>query len=564
MDEATGARLRDAREQRGITTGEVAAAIGIPVDAVTDIEQGDAVSHYGPGLAAAWTWAVGRHLDVAVDQDLATWQPPTADAPPPGVEEAGPRDHALPSHEPAEEPDHPGAGAEPGREPKVTPGWLADFDVDPLWDFDPAADEGLGAPEATPPTAEHPGDAGPPETDDEDMRPTSLPGAGSDPLGEGAQTPSGAEDHPGPPTLRPTDDLDDDLWSPEPEQHWSHQTDPQEDSVQVDEPGEDTAAADAGTAAPRPQEPPDRGGSDPWATTQLQAMGPFSGAPAAARPPEDSAAHAGTPPDEPDEPEEELVPEEPEEGPAPSEEAASDVDRDAAPEHTEDGHLDTGELPTAEDDTRVLAYTEGDEAPRLEPPSRLRGALVVIAGLLVLVVAGIGVGAVFAQLLDTPDDDDAAAVEDAAGSEQDDADGGSTDDSEPADEGSDTDDGDGDGDGDEPDDSAISDLAGDPAAAADPRETDVQVLDGGVGTERYADAVGVLEDLGYLIIASGPATRDYAETTVFVTEGYDDEAAGLAVADDRFTNVVANDVGLSEDVELHVVVGDDWPDPTGE
>jgi hypothetical protein len=65
------------------------------------------------------------------------------------------------------------------------------------------------------------------------------------------------------------------------------------------------------------------------------------------------------------------------------------------------------------------------------------------------------------------------------------------------------------------------------------------------------------------VIESGHAGRRYEDTTLFFSEELEDEAEELAELDPRFGSPMANTRGLSETIDLHVVVGADWPDPEG-
>lgn len=539
MDHATGARLRDAREQRGLTPDEVASAIGIPPEAVTDIEQGDALRHYGPGLAAAWTWAVGRHLGVAIDHELATWQPPPSDEPAIGHDPGHPPDPTAAAARSDEGTGaaEDGAPAEPSgaegtdgaaddagdaafREPTIAPGWLADYDHDPLESFDPSStdrgelprsDDGVWLGERR--------EAGPGSPDDrgEPGGGEALDQDGDERLDQAFASldPSETGEGGGPAEPRPADPwAEPDAWA-------------EPDDGAPAEPDDDLWGPDAG-ASPA--------GDDPFATTNLGLAAPTS-------------------PDAP------TLPWESDEAASPDPTESLTVPDPTGPLAGSPAPGDTGELP-ADADTRVLAYTEGDEAAPLEAPSRARTVGAALAALVVLVGAGIGVGALAAQLLDAPDEDSAAS------------DGQDVDLAGDADEDTEPDDGADVGDADDPEESddesggigqsggdSESEIDGDASAAAAPSETTVQVLDGAGDDGRYAEAQDVLEELGHPVIASGPAASEYDETTVFVTDGFADEAAALAESDDRFENQQPNDVGLSEDVELHVIVGGDWPDP---
>lgn len=95
------------------------------------------------------------------------------------------------------------------------------------------------------------------------------------------------------------------------------------------------------------------------------------------------------------------------------------------------------------------------------------------------------------------------------------------------------------------------------AAAPPPPQTTVQVLDG-VGASPLLDVlVSELEAMGYDIVATNPASTDYAVTTVLYSEGREAAAQALQARDPRITERRPNP-GLSEDVDLHVVLGADW------
>lgn len=95
------------------------------------------------------------------------------------------------------------------------------------------------------------------------------------------------------------------------------------------------------------------------------------------------------------------------------------------------------------------------------------------------------------------------------------------------------------------------------SAARDPGDTSVQVLDAGGGSSATNDAATVLRDLGYDVVAVNSSRADYDVTTVLFTDGDEAEADALTARDDRFAATAPNE-RLSEDVDLHVVVGPDW------
>jgi transcriptional regulator with XRE-family HTH domain len=534
MDQATGARLRAAREERGAAPDDVAAAVGIPPEAVTDIEQGEALRHYGPGLAAAWTWAVGRHLGVAIDHELATWQPPE-----PGERAAGGRAPVGEQEQPNQPAQAPESHAQAGSEHTQAGSEHTQAGGHRQTGEEPGGGTGsaLDAPGSAP--------AYRPDDQPDVMPPTALGDGVDDELSGAVPTESegadGAEpDGPAGGWREPT---------VEPGWLAGHDRDPgdAQDPFGHEPSGWDTAAWDAGsdTAGREAAEP--GGGDEPAPPASVleadQERDPFAGE--RGRGAADPGDTQAWPP-----PEEDLW------GPEQSPPVPPDDTQQPGGVPNAD---ETGELPASET-TQMLSYTEGDEAPPLEAPSRLRTTGVVLAAMVVLVGAGVGVGTLAAQLLDAPGEGaESVDGEPAAGEE-------------PATDAETEDVADPDGEDAEPDEPAVSDdgeeaddplASGDAAAAADPAEVQVQVLDGAADNARYADALGLLEDLGYRVVASGPAASAYEKTTVFVTDGHADEAAGLAEADDRFAQQRPNDVGLNEEVELHVIVGDDWPDPEG-
>jgi hypothetical protein len=95
------------------------------------------------------------------------------------------------------------------------------------------------------------------------------------------------------------------------------------------------------------------------------------------------------------------------------------------------------------------------------------------------------------------------------------------------------------------------------AAAREPSETSVQVLDAGGGSTATSDVADVLGGEGYDVVAINPSRVDYDVTTVLYTDGNEAEAEALRARDDRFTAIAPNE-RLSEGVDLHVVVGPDW------
>jgi hypothetical protein len=85
-------------------------------------------------------------------------------------------------------------------------------------------------------------------------------------------------------------------------------------------------------------------------------------------------------------------------------------------------------------------------------------------------------------------------------------------------------------------------------------ETSVQVLDGILdGSDRAEEIADDLEDDGYRVVAFGPSSVQYENTTVVWTDGHEDEAERLA-DDNGWDEIVFNEI-LSETVDVHVVVG---------
>ncbi|MGI8873177.1 MAG: LytR C-terminal domain-containing protein [Egibacteraceae bacterium] len=108
------------------------------------------------------------------------------------------------------------------------------------------------------------------------------------------------------------------------------------------------------------------------------------------------------------------------------------------------------------------------------------------------------------------------------------------------------------------DDAAAVDAGEGPvAAAAAPEETRVQVLDGVNDPARLAELVAALEALGYQVVTTNPASTAYAVTTVLYSEGQESAAQALQIRDPRMA-VLRPSPGLSDTVDLHVVLGADW------
>ena len=88
----------------------------------------------------------------------------------------------------------------------------------------------------------------------------------------------------------------------------------------------------------------------------------------------------------------------------------------------------------------------------------------------------------------------------------------------------------------------------------------VQVIAGAdTSGDQFDDAVDALVELGYDVTESGISPNSYPQTTVFATPGEEGQAEALTAADDRFTTYDPDFPGLNEQIQLHVLVGEDWP-----
>jgi hypothetical protein len=88
----------------------------------------------------------------------------------------------------------------------------------------------------------------------------------------------------------------------------------------------------------------------------------------------------------------------------------------------------------------------------------------------------------------------------------------------------------------------------------------VQVIAGATTTgDQVDDAVQALVELGYDVTESGISPTTYPQTTVFATPGEEAHAEALVAADSRFTTFDPEFPGLNESIQLHVLVGEDWP-----
>lgn len=95
------------------------------------------------------------------------------------------------------------------------------------------------------------------------------------------------------------------------------------------------------------------------------------------------------------------------------------------------------------------------------------------------------------------------------------------------------------------------------AAARDPKQTSVQVLDAGGGSSATDAVQAALLDLGYDVVAVNASRVNYPATTILYTDGNEAEAEALRARDDRFVETAPNE-RLSDGVDLHIVVGPDF------
>lgn len=109
-------------------------------------------------------------------------------------------------------------------------------------------------------------------------------------------------------------------------------------------------------------------------------------------------------------------------------------------------------------------------------------------------------------------------------------------------------------------------VAASPSESAVPTAGDrsaisVQVLDatGGDGS-RMQDVVAQLRELGYRVVATNRAVRRYERSTVFFTEGRRDDALMIRHDIPALSVVEEKPDNLSDSVEAHVVVGEDYPE----
>jgi hypothetical protein len=98
------------------------------------------------------------------------------------------------------------------------------------------------------------------------------------------------------------------------------------------------------------------------------------------------------------------------------------------------------------------------------------------------------------------------------------------------------------------------------AAARDPGDTTVQVLEAGGGMSATNDAADYLSDeFDYNVINVTSARVDVSETTVWYTGDNEPEALALRAREPRVA-VVEENQGLNVGTDLHVLVGPNWDD----
>ncbi len=349
---------------------------------------------------------------------------------------------------------------------------------------------------------------------------------------------------------------------------------PSDPPADADEPTAPPSGEDRDLAEPQADDAPDAppGG---WDESTLWLWAPPDDAPEAPDAPDTpdtpeapeapEASQGAAPPDDAEPPEraDPLVPPEPVDAGAATEDAtkeeptqrlltpplAAGQDAQASPEEP------TTPLPLGDEDHD--APVDGLDEPFEEERSRWRSLATFVAGFAVLVVAGLGVGALIAQLFE-PGESGADPVEELAeGPLEDEED--AADDAAPDDpDGEQGEDGE---DGEEASQAGLGEraLGGDPEAAPEPEDTTVQVLDGSE-QDHAQDVIVVLEEHGYQVIDSGPAAAAWDETRVLVTSEAEDAAAGLLEREPRLPDAEPNEGELDEGVDLHLIVGADWPE----
>jgi hypothetical protein len=109
--------------------------------------------------------------------------------------------------------------------------------------------------------------------------------------------------------------------------------------------------------------------------------------------------------------------------------------------------------------------------------------------------------------------------------------------------------------------SALPDATSTDAAGLVGAGVSVQVIAGaGTTADQLISAVAALTELGYDVTqSSSPSPNPYPQTTIFASPGQEAQAQALNAADDRFTTYDPDFPGLNENLNIHVLVGEDWP-----
>ena len=98
--------------------------------------------------------------------------------------------------------------------------------------------------------------------------------------------------------------------------------------------------------------------------------------------------------------------------------------------------------------------------------------------------------------------------------------------------------------------------------AIDPASISVQVLDAaGDGGEKATDVAAKLRAAGYRVVAETDAVRVYEESTAFFTRGHQPAARQIAEFLPAFDVVDEKPANLTDSVNVHIVVGEDYPAP---
>jgi hypothetical protein len=98
--------------------------------------------------------------------------------------------------------------------------------------------------------------------------------------------------------------------------------------------------------------------------------------------------------------------------------------------------------------------------------------------------------------------------------------------------------------------------------AFEPSEISVQVLDAaGDGGARMQALVAELRADGYRVVATGQARRIYERSTIFYSDGAQEKAWFVSSEYPALTIVEEKPSTLTSSVEVHIVVGEDYPEP---